>query len=324
MEGCVTRFAQYGHDARATGNLTCGTGVSPVSNDRRTTSRGGFTVIELLVVLGIILILLSIFVPYLMAMRESDRRVRCAENLKQIRDALKVYAANNGGSFPRVVYDPAGNPNGYVAFSGSDASDPFARNSAVQPNDVTASLRLLVRLGLIRDVRVFVCPSSGGSQDPLTDARGQAVAAPQRGNFRRSANLSYGYASPFSTTPGYHVNGDQPSDFAIMADRGRVKVDKNHAYLGPAMGAPPLELARGNSGNHHGAGQNVLYAGGNVAFQTTPYCGVKQDNIYTALWPIPLETGHSPPPGGNGYWGPRIGPSWYADSYLVPVEGEGP
>src|SRR5690348_10610215 len=47
-------------------------------------SRRGFSIVELLVVLAILVILASIFIPYLGTVRESERRVRCADNLRLI------------------------------------------------------------------------------------------------------------------------------------------------------------------------------------------------------------------------------------------------
>src|SRR4030081_404358 len=98
----------------------------------------GFSLVELLVVIGIIVILISIFVPYIAKVRETDHRARCAENLRMLIASLRSYASANKGSFPRVEYDPAHNPDGYVAFTGAATPDPFARNTSVSPNDVTA------------------------------------------------------------------------------------------------------------------------------------------------------------------------------------------
>jgi len=279
---------------------------------------GGFSLVELLVVLGIGVILLSIFVPYLQNVRESNHRLACQDNLRRIQVALTAYAADNGNNFPRVRYDAEHNPNGYVAFTGAYAADPFAADSAVKPNDVTASLWLLLRLELLQGPEVFVCPSSGDSADPMVDEGWRAVSAKERGNFRAARHLSYSYASPFSSAVDYRLNDTQPSEFAVLADKNPGLPDVTAA----GFDAPPLEQSRGNSRNHNRAGQNVLYADGHVAFARTPYCGYGNDNIYTALTQTPL-LGAKPPATSRGFLGAKIGPSWQADSYLVPTEGEG-
>jgi prepilin-type processing-associated H-X9-DG protein len=37
-----------------------------------------------------------------------------------------------------------------------------------------------------------------------------------------------------------------------------------------------------NSENHEREGQNVLFGDGHVTYVPNPFCGVSQDNIYTA------------------------------------------
>jgi len=185
---------------------------------------------------------------------------------------------------------------------------------------------------MIKNPKWFICPSSGQRTDPLTDATGNPVPAARRGNFRSSHHLSYAYASPFSATfgkpGGDDFNTDKlPPGFALMADRGPNPRGDAQAVTGDAAGppadAPPLQMARANSTHHNGAGQNVLYADGHVAFQDTPYCGNEGDNIYTVLWPSILQKGHSPPAKGEGYRGQNLGPSYPGDSYLVPRERAG-
>jgi len=299
-----------------------------VTSRNRVGGRPAFTAIELLVAIFLLTVLGSILVPYITTLREADRRTRCEANLQLIRDALHHYATANKFQYPRVVYDAANLPNSYTCFTGADAANPFAAGSAVKPNDVTASLWLLVRDGLVRDTNIFVCPSSDGSRDPLTDASGRFVKPEQRGNFRRASYLSYGYSSPFSNAPRYRMDDTRESDFAILADKGP-GFGAPGPVKGPQQNAPPLELAALNSRNHDRAGQNVLYADGSIRWERTAYCGVGRspgiggDNIYTALAPIPLN-GQTPPANGIGFWGPNIGPAWESDSYLVPEEGEGP
>jgi type II secretory pathway pseudopilin PulG len=273
---------------------------------------------ETLVLVGIFIVLLSIFIPYVQSIRESSRRINCALNLRIIRSALQTYARDNSWEFPRVRYDSENNPSGYTVFTGADSDNPFAADSAVQPNDVTASLWLLVRIGYIVDLKVFVCPSSIGTPDTLTDARGQPVAANKRGNFRSHANLTYSYAMPFSNSTAYRLKPDFiPARFALLADENPGASAASQPY-----DAPLSILSAANSPNHGSAGQNVVYGDNTGDFRNTPYCGVGYatgpveapgDNIYTVRQPTtqPLSI--------TGRVDPHLAPIVIDDSYLVPT-----
>src|SRR3954466_11029241 len=163
--------------------------------------RGGFTMVELLVVILILLLLLSIFIPFIRKTRETDHRVRCQSNLRAIGTALSKYAKANSGSFPKVVHDTANQPGAYFAYTGPYAANPFAGDGRISANDVTASLWLLVRGGFAPP-SLFVCPSTGDWADPVTGPDGKTTDAAHRSNFKRAHNLSYSYASPFSANPG--------------------------------------------------------------------------------------------------------------------------
>ena len=66
----------------------------------RSSLRRGFTLVELLVVIGIIALLISILLPALSQARENANTIKCASNMRQLCQALTNYASENKGKFP--------------------------------------------------------------------------------------------------------------------------------------------------------------------------------------------------------------------------------
>src|SRR3954452_12099630 len=77
----------------------------PMNRTKSGRGKTAFTLVELLVVIGIIAVLIGILLPVLSVAQESARRVKCASNLRQLGQGMLSYASANNGQFPRVVWD---------------------------------------------------------------------------------------------------------------------------------------------------------------------------------------------------------------------------
>ncbi|NUQ64141.1 MAG: DUF1559 domain-containing protein [Pirellulales bacterium] len=129
--------------------------------------RGGFTLVELLVVITIIGILISLLLPAVQAAREAGRRTDCENKLKQIGLALHLYH-DVFAKFP-PGWLPAGNndTSGGSSWAWSVFIFPFVEQTALYDTLGVANSQAIVPLpGDPRDLLrpLYICPSDAGPE----------------------------------------------------------------------------------------------------------------------------------------------------------------
>jgi prepilin-type processing-associated H-X9-DG protein len=117
-----------------------------------------FTLVELLVVIGIISLLIALLLPALNKAREAAKDVQCRSNLRQLLSACHLYAHDNHGWFPtRGLDDDFYGTRAW--FRGGVYGNRWTTNSshANPPTDREAATKLAPRYVT---PAVFFCPSN--------------------------------------------------------------------------------------------------------------------------------------------------------------------
>jgi prepilin-type N-terminal cleavage/methylation domain-containing protein/prepilin-type processing-associated H-X9-DG protein len=264
--------------------------------------RRAFTLIELLIVVGIIAVLIALLLPAIQAAREQARRTQCVNNLLQLGLAMGNYASTHAVLPPGVVNDtgpilslPAGYHHGWAV-----QILPFiGQNNVYRRFNMQESVYAASNM-TARDVHIatFLCPSDGRPGltsyagchhdveapiaadnhgvlylnshvrfDDITDGTGQTILLGEL--LQGGGPTSLGWASGTNSTlrnTGHPLNDPSSVDAVFQNTPQLTEAERFAAMRQMAEdGALPVGFVGGFSSRHpHGA--NFVFCDGAVRF----------------------------------------------------------
>lgn len=198
--------------------------VAPSPSRHADAAHRGFTVVELIVCLGVISILCGILLPSLRATREQANRLACSSNMRQIGTAISVWAGNNEDNVPpsRNAEPQTLRPQELMAARMLEGAEDAARG--------WDGLGLLVRDGLLGpgQCRCLHCASHRGEHDyeRYADAYGSEPKIQIYTNYHYSGHLTYQHAEG---SPAYRrIKISAGREVVLLTDGLRSRADFNH------------------------------------------------------------------------------------------------
>ena len=234
-------------------------GITPGS-ERDRAERWAFTLLELLVVIGIVGLLAGLLLPALSRSKEKARGIKCLGNVKQLLLGWKLYADDHDGELVPNIEPPNGTGGwvqGWMDYSGSTANT----NTAFLVDPQFAGLGLY-----LENARIFKCPSD----------RSTATINGQTHPRVRSYAMSNAMGDPLGglalPSPPYQTYMNMADIVAPSPDRAFVFLDEhpdsiNNGVFGVFMADPsqPQQNAiLDYPGSYHNGGSNLGFADGHA------------------------------------------------------------
>ncbi|MGN6726611.1 MAG: prepilin-type N-terminal cleavage/methylation domain-containing protein [Tepidisphaeraceae bacterium] len=200
--------------------------------------RHAFTLVELLVVIGIIALLISILLPALNRAREQARTVQCLSNLRQFAVGLRMYADANKDQLvePQMKF-PSGSKVGIQAYPQTGTTTVNPGSSYNPTTTVLYHIGRLWQQKYLSNGRVGYCPANYDAPSFGWNAVGDVWPAAPSGAGSVRSDYMYIPAWRWTTDPiinrvAYRRLSDVPATRMLASDIARSRAYTAHKGRG--------------------------------------------------------------------------------------------
>ena len=190
-------------------------------------SQRAFTVIELIVCMGIVAVLCGILLPSLRAAREASCKLHCGSNQRQIGTAIVAYGMQSNSRIPPSI-------NAMGAHLRQELMASRVQDGGLPGNAGWDGLGLLVKGGYLGNCQCLYCPSHHGDHsfgryaDDYASKDSASEQVQIYTNYHYSGHIRRQVGAGLPATRDTAITIDSGSDVLLLTDGLRTRSDFNH------------------------------------------------------------------------------------------------